>query len=72
MRRLLIAGLGLCVLVAFANVSEAQVRDPISRKTNPELGFFETKKQSGSQASGTSVRTTQPTKGKWFFKKLFR
>jgi hypothetical protein len=72
MRRFSIAVLGLCAVLCLANVSNAQVRDPIARKTNPELGFFEPKKSSSSQVTNNSSRTTQPTKTKWFFKRIFR
>lgn len=72
MRRFLVAAIGLSIVLCCANVSNAQVRDPISRKTNPELGFFEPKKTKPVQAGGNSQRATQPTKSKWFFKKLFR
>lgn len=75
MRRVLIACIGLSVLIGFANVSIAQVRDPISRKSNPELGFFEPKKSTAFPSTSKGVRTSQnsaPTKSKWFFKKLFR
>lgn len=72
MRRVLIACVGLGVAIGAANYSAAQVRDPIARKTKPELGFFEPKKSSASSRVTKTTRTTQPTKSKWFFKKLFR
>jgi len=54
MRRFLVATIGLSIAFCCANISIAQVRDPISRKTNPELGFFEPKKTKPVQASGNS------------------
>lgn len=65
--------MSLVVLGLSVSSAQAQVRDPISRKTSPEKGFFESR--SGSSTSrGYSSRTYQyrnsgaPSRGRWFWR----
>ena len=50
--QLVIAALVFAGMVADSASSEARVRDPISRMTSPERGFFE------SRSSGSSARSS--------------
>ena len=54
MRRARVAVLGLMVAAFFSVSVEAGVRDPISRKFQPEKGFFETKPSGSSSRSSAT------------------
>lgn len=58
--QLVIAALVVTGMAAASATSEAKVRDPISRKTSPERGFFESRpSSSAARVNSSYVRTNR-------------
>lgn len=65
--------LGVTVFGITVSSAHGQVRDPISRKTSPEKGFFENSSRgtvSRSNSSGASKyrQATTPSRYRWFWR----
>lgn len=64
MRRASVITVALMVTVVLSVSVDAGVRDPISRKFQPEKGFFETKQSGSNVRSGVSSQPVIKTQGK--------